>query len=161
MDETETTTEELRELVRDGHGLLKDLTRAQRDLRTLITEAQDYIRQAQVVDRNEAVKAVNEVIEKAKAEIVESTIPMIDDINTFVQKIVFERFDVLMDTLLGYSQGSRADSIPDLLRGHGIKLPPDFDKTILAPTRPKGGVPHTHTSYVEGCYRCELNKDEA
>lgn len=25
---------------------------------------------------------------------------------------------------------------------------------------PRGGVPHDHSTYVDGCFRCDLNRDE-
>lgn len=160
MNDAELTAEELRELIREGHGLVKDLTRIIKEVRAVTTEAQQYVAEAHGVDRTETIKAVNQVIEEAKEAVVKDTVPMIEDINSFVEKVVFERFDLLMNVILGDDRGTRAVTIPEALRAT-VPTPPGFEEALLSPTRPKGGVPHRHTEYVQGCARCDLSRKES
>ena len=113
MNEAETTTEELRELIRVGHGMLKDLKQAHRETRTLMAECRALIQEAQDAPKVETEKAIRAVTDVAVVSIAKETSAVINDVTAMVEKTVFDRFDVLMQAILGVDD--ERGSIPDLL----------------------------------------------
>jgi hypothetical protein len=124
MNEEETTAEELRELVRQGHMLIKDMKRAERDLHEVIKTALEGIEAAKRAPKVEIIKEFNEALEEAKTSVMKDTVGMAEQLQNFVTEVVFERFNILMDVLVGSDQGRRPATVPDIIKAN-VNLTPE------------------------------------
>lgn len=124
MNEAETTVEELRELIRTGHGMIGDINRGMKQIRALMVEAHKLIEESRNAPRMDTVKVIREATEEATKSIAEEVAEIANQATALVQDAIFERFNVLMDTLVGYDAGRRSESIPDMLRN---RLEPKLD----------------------------------
>lgn len=115
MNEAEVTSEELRELIRAGHAMIKDLTAAQKATRVVMNEARAVIQEAKDADRTEAVRVMQEVADAAERQIVDEVAKSTDEACEFVQETIYKRFDLLMDVLLGKDNGRRLTGIGDVV----------------------------------------------
>lgn len=129
MNEGETTAEELRELIRQGHGMVKDLVQAEKSIRRLMTEAQAMIAEAEDAPQVETQKRIREVCDEAMQGLTDELVDVASKAQEVVQTAIYERFDVLMDVLLGYDKGRREMSVPDLIRAR--VTPPKLDLDAL------------------------------
>lgn len=131
MDEVETTAEELRELIRQGHSMIKDLNGTTKGLRQAKADLYDLIEQAKAAPKDEVEKAVREVTDQVVKQIAEETSTTANDCMAVVEKAIFDRFDILMNTILGIDDREGRLSIPDMLAARASGLVPKLDLEAL------------------------------
>lgn len=138
MDEAETTTEELRELIRAGHALLKDIGHEKRETAKLLAELRGVIEEVKAAPLEHAMTNLQAVCDAHIKQVADETAATTNEVVEFITKTCYERFDLMMDILVGYDQGRRKSSIPDLLRQQtDPKIDLDkFDKILDPITRP-------------------------
>jgi hypothetical protein len=114
VNEAEVTTEELRELIRQGHGMVKDMHQAGKELRKIMGEAAEIIERAKNADYTETERVIAEVTDRSVKQIVEEVVATTEDATAFVSKTIYDRFDVLMGVIMGTDRKD-GQSIPDLI----------------------------------------------
>lgn len=114
MNEGEVTSEELRELIRLGHGMIKDIRQVQREARATIVELEAKIEEFRAVPQIVIREALQPTIDLAMKQIAEDVADTTREATDFVEKTIYDRFDVLMGIILG--DGGVGDrTIPELL----------------------------------------------
>jgi hypothetical protein len=124
MNEEETTAEELRELVRQGHMLIKDMKRIAKEMRDLIQLSADAVEAAKRAPKVEIVKEFNASLDEAKESIIKDTVELTGQLKEFVADQVYERFGTLMDVLIGSDRGRRPETVPDIIKAN-VNLTPE------------------------------------
>ena len=137
MNEEETTAEELRELIRQGHMMVKDLIHEKKEIGRLMAELRSVIEEVKAAPLDHAVEQLQGVCDAHIKKVADETAATTNEVVEFITKTCYERFDLMMDILVGYDQGRRKSSIPDLLRQQtDPKIDLDkFDKILSPITR--------------------------
>jgi hypothetical protein len=136
MDEAETTTEELRELIRQGHMLLGDI---QRERKAAVKEVDDLIgglnakiEEFKNAPKVEVEEVIREITGDAVTRIAHEVSETANECMSLVEKTIYDRFDILMNTLLGIAEQDGSLSIPDLLAARAGGYKPKIDLEGLA-----------------------------
>lgn len=131
MDEAETTVEELRELIREGHSMIKDLTRTMRALRQAKDDLHELMDKVEAAPKDEVEKAVRVVTDQVVKQIAEETSTTANECMAVVEQAIFDRFDILINTILGIDDREGRLSIPDMLAARAKGLDPKIDLEAL------------------------------
>jgi hypothetical protein len=129
MNEGETTSEELRELIRLGHGMIKDLRQVQREARATIAELEAKVEEFRNVPHVVVTEVMQPVIQQHMEQIAKDVATTTVEVTEFVESKVYERFDLLMAIILG-EDNSHGVSIPKALLGK-IR-PPKIDLSQIS-----------------------------
>jgi hypothetical protein len=104
--------------------MIKDLNRIAKEMRDLIQLSADAVEAAKRAPKVEVVKEFNVALEEAKESIVKDTVELTGQLQEFVANQVYERFDTLMDVLIGTDRGRRAETVPDIIKAN-VSLTPE------------------------------------
>lgn len=131
MDEAETTTEELRELIREGHATIKDLVQERKEVRKIMGELHELIEAYRNAPKDEVEKVIREITNEAAQQIATECADTAKDAMEAVEKAVFDRFDTLMGFILGMDEQDGRLSIPSLLKAKAAGFTPHLDFAAL------------------------------